>query len=345
MESVSVSIYRTLLRRMKAIRVPAFLLRTSLNNAGVDLTFLEQQDHLNVRDCTSPLRTEWLNSPPSKLNEAFAAQKNLALRELELKQFSNIKDMLEIGRTLEAEESADLLKGCSMVASALTFVDYHEYYLTLCKQVEELERRKPADFPETLPNSLAGLQRFVEFFTNTLQFKGASYDKYFEFHETSRLDHLIETKEGLPITLSVLFMVLLSRSCPGISVRGINFPKNFIVRVDFDDDHFVYVDCFEHCKIYTEELLKRHPVIKSTPRLKKQMHLALAETSTKEIWQRMMRNIAFYDLMRNNSLSAMYWCFLINSLGGNTETEKTIYSRITNGSNLDDDLQQILSSK
>jgi len=330
---------------MKGIRLPVFLLRREISDVGCDLTFLEDFEHKNVCDVISQVRSQFLTSNIDKLQLGFDIIRILSTREMELKQFGNIKDMLVIGQTLEAEDSSDLLKGCSMVASALTNIDYHQYYQSLCAQVDELERRKPDNFPETLPATMEGLHTFVEYFTNTLKFEGASYDQYFEFHETSRLDHLIETKRGLPITLSVLFMVLLSRSCPGIHVRGINFPKNFIVRVDFGDDHFVYVDCFEQCKIYTPEQIKRHPVIKSTPRLQKQMHLALVETSTREIWQRMMRNIAFMDLMRNNSLSAMYWCFLINSLGGNTDTEKTIYSRITGGSNLDNDLQQILSSQ
>ena len=64
-------------------------------------------------------------------------------------------------------------------------------------------------------------------------------------------------------------MILLQRNS-NLKCRGVNFPKNFILRIDFPekddnkkDDH-VYVDCFADCRIYDEETLKKHPIFMNT---------------------------------------------------------------------------------
>ncbi len=59
-------------------------------------------------------------------------------------------------------------------------------------------------------------------------FAGAG-ERYYE-RENSVLDHVLKSRRGIPITLGVVFMGVARRL--GLEVRGINFPRHFLVAIE-----------------------------------------------------------------------------------------------------------------
>lgn len=63
----------------------------------------------------------------------------------------------------------------------------------------------------------------------------------------SHLNRVIDDREGLPITLSILYMELGRRL--GLSIEGVGLPGHFVVKHVIDDDHEQLVDVFERGKL------------------------------------------------------------------------------------------------
>ncbi|MGA7395665.1 MAG: transglutaminase-like domain-containing protein [Terrimicrobiaceae bacterium] len=79
-------------------------------------------------------------------------------------------------------------------------------------------------------------QALAEFMADELCFRGNTDDYYSE--RNSLLPHVIETRMGIPISLSILYRMVAGRA--GMKVDGINLPGHFIARhgeVLFDPFH------------------------------------------------------------------------------------------------------------
>ena len=78
--------------------------------------------------------------------------------------------------------------------------------------------------------------RLSEFLSGELEFRGNAADYYCE--RNSLLPRVIENRAGIPITLTLLYMMVGSRA--GMKIEGINLPGHFIARhgeVYFDPFH------------------------------------------------------------------------------------------------------------
>lgn len=88
-------------------------------------------------------------------------------------------------------------------------------------------------------------------------FNGAKLDYYNPFN--SNLIYTLNEKKGLPITLSLIYM-LIGWRC-GFIINGFNYPGNFMTKIDYDDE-IIFVDCFAGGKLLFENdieiLLKDH---------------------------------------------------------------------------------------
>ena len=78
-------------------------------------------------------------------------------------------------------------------------------------------------------------------------FHGGSTEYYHPAN--SHLNRVIDDREGLPITLSILYMELGRRI--GIKTEGVGLPGHFIVRQVLDDNEQKLIDVFERGKILT----------------------------------------------------------------------------------------------
>lgn len=102
--------------------------------------------------------------------------------------------------------------------------------------------------------------------------------------ENSNLVRLVETGEGLPITLACTFMLMGSRL--GMRIEGCNFPGHFLARFVHKDQLYL-VDGFNSGKPFpAEELMRRYP--ESSATLSAILHLP---TSPETIMNRVLRNL------------------------------------------------------
>ncbi len=82
------------------------------------------------------------------------------------------------------------------------------------------------------------------------EIKGAKQDYYNPYN--SNLKFALEFKTGLPITLTVLYMLVGNRA--GLFIEGCNFPGHFLAKIKYDDE-IILVDCFNQGRmIYESEL-------------------------------------------------------------------------------------------
>ena len=85
----------------------------------------------------------------------------------------------------------------------------------------------------------ATLAAVTEHLFHTEGFRGNSDDYYDP--RNSYLDHVLDSREGIPITLGVVLMEVVRRL--GISLRGVGMPGHFLVRLDSEIP--LFVDPFE----------------------------------------------------------------------------------------------------
>jgi regulator of sirC expression with transglutaminase-like and TPR domain len=79
-------------------------------------------------------------------------------------------------------------------------------------------------------------------------FQGNSSDYYNPAN--SFLNDVLDTRQGIPITLSILYIAVGRRL--GLNVRGVSFPGHFLVRFESEDGVF-FIDPYHKGKILTEE--------------------------------------------------------------------------------------------
>jgi regulator of sirC expression with transglutaminase-like and TPR domain len=116
-------------------------------------------------------------------------------------------------------------------------------------------------------------------------FHGSRHDYY--HRANSQIDRVLDDREGLPITLSVLFIELAARI--GLEgVEGVPLPGHFVVRHATGDDGGVLLDVFEGGKTLSREDVETLVVNHSGTRLREE-HLVAA--SPKDIILRMLRNL------------------------------------------------------
>jgi regulator of sirC expression with transglutaminase-like and TPR domain len=84
---------------------------------------------------------------------------------------------------------------------------------------------------------------FVEF-----GFAGKGKDNYNP--DSYYLNHLLTTKKGIPITISIFYMLIAKRL--GFPVYGVSLPEHFVLKFYNDEDE-IFFDPFNGGKIYSKE--------------------------------------------------------------------------------------------
>lgn len=133
-------------------------------------------------------------------------------------------------------------------------------------------------------------------------FRGNS-DRYTD-PNNSFINTVLQTKKGLPITLSILYLLIAERL--GVPVEPISAPGHFVVGC-FEETAPFYIDPFEHGKFLTAgHMLKRIEANNLTPNLS---HLAPA--STHETLSRVCRNLVpHFAESGEDSMAALFASFL-----------------------------------
>ena len=122
----------------------------------------------------------------------------------------------------------------------------------------------------------------------------------------SNLKHAFESKQGLPITLAVLYMLVGYRA--GLFIEGCNFPGHFLAKIE-QDGEIILVDCFNQGRmIYETEL--RTMVKESYDAV---MKIIESHSSPSSIIRRILNNLANAYKQKGNQINNDFFLSLIKT--------------------------------
>jgi regulator of sirC expression with transglutaminase-like and TPR domain len=172
----------------------------------------------------------------------------------------------------------DLEEGAFLIAKhAYPSVDMHIYSDLLNFFAAEFQSRlDPSDSPEEIAMKIGS------YFSTEKGFTGNEADYYNT--DNHFLNKVIETKQGVPITLSVIYMLVLRRL--NFPVQGIGMPGHFILQYDFGVKS-LFVDPFHGGRILSLDDCK-NSLQKLGYAFKNEY---LEPVSNRQILERMMRNL------------------------------------------------------
>ena len=175
--------------------------------------------------------------------------------------------------------SIDLLKASLIIAS----VDEDEINIpAYLRQVD----RMVADIKATLVEDSSPVEirnALNKYLYEDNGFHGARFDYY--HRANSYMNRLLDDREGLPITLSVLYMELGTRL--GLKVEGVGIPGHFIVRQMIGEKQF-FLDPFDDARILSLEEVKE---LATNGRTEQFDDRFLETASAKNILMRMLNNL------------------------------------------------------
>lgn len=146
------------------------------------------------------------------------------------------------------------------------------------------------------PNEHTRLLRLNHFLFDEMGFRGDQVDYYDP--RNSYLNDVLDRRTGIPISLSVLYMIVARRT--GLEISGIGLPAHFVVRHEAADPaHRVYVDPY-HRQVLPNRAACRRLISRITGG---DAHLdddAFAPVSTRDIILRMLANLKGAYLRRDD---------------------------------------------
>lgn len=178
------------------------------------------------------------------------------------------------------EAEIDLLRAALLIAR----IDNDELDIDVYRaEVERMAKKIAADLPKDADEK-ARLEALNKFMFAERGYHGSRGDYYHK--SNSYLNEVIDDREGLPITLSVLYMELGRRI--GLKFEGVGLPGHFIVRQVPEKGDGQLIDVYEGGQLMTrDDAAKRVKTI--TGNDLKEEHLAA--TGKKAIVVRMLHNL------------------------------------------------------
>lgn len=276
---------------------------------------------------------EWLNAAPASSQETFEEHPDAAapllqnrahelerqasqLREMALRlhQQHVVKEMRALVND-KAPEDIDLFRASLLIAKlAQPELDDAVYERELDAMVEDIRRDLEAEASPT-----AILHQLSDYLFQQLGFHGSRLDYY--SRENSYLSTVLEDREGIPITLSVLFMEL-SRRLGVEDVVGIPLPGHFVVqyRPDADDPaSHPMIDVYEGGSTLTR--IDAEKLVRETTGLALD-ESDLVPASKPAILVRMLRNLINIDLNSEDPTQALPELDLLLSISSGEASER-----------------------
>jgi regulator of sirC expression with transglutaminase-like and TPR domain len=216
-----------------------------------------------------------LRERAKQLEDQAARLRDLAVAVRERDVQSRLKRLLE-----EPENKIDLLSAALLLARLDNEdVDVEAY----CRQVEgmagELKKSVSAQAGDT-----AKLHALNKYFFEELGFHGSRGEYYSRVN--SYLSDVLDDREGIPITLSIVYMELAGRI--GLKTAGIGLPGHFLVQHVPAKGEPQLIDVFERGEVLSPvEARKKSAQITGRPVLDEQ----LAPVTKKAIITRMLHNL------------------------------------------------------
>lgn len=191
------------------------------------------------------------------------------------------KTRQELAAVMQQEkDKIDLLRAALLIARVDNDeIDVEAYLGEVQRMVRELSERFDEDADEHA--RLAALNKYL---FEEMGFHGSRTNYY--HRSNSYLNEVIDDREGLPITLSVLYMEMARRI--GLSVVGVGLPGHFIVRFEPHEGDPQLIDPFDRGRVWSDEEAVRQ--VKS--RIPGPFDASFLEPQSKrEILIRMLRNL------------------------------------------------------
>jgi len=152
----------------------------------------------------------------------------------------------QLGQEFERpEDKVDLLRVALLIARLDNEeVDVDGYSRVVERTVERIRATLPADASES--DRLAALDSHL---FDSLGFHGSRSAYY--HRSNSYLNEVIDDREGLPITLSLLYMELARRL--DLKVVGVGLPGHFVVRFEPTEGESRLIDVFDRARVMTRD--------------------------------------------------------------------------------------------
>jgi regulator of sirC expression with transglutaminase-like and TPR domain len=167
------------------------------------------------------------------LEKQAARLRQLAKRVHEQRVYSELQAILA-----KPDEQTDLIHAALLLAKLDNEeVDVNAYRAEFDRMGKKLAAMTPAKADDK-----AKLETLNKFFFEQRGFHGSRSDYY--TRSNSYLNEVIDDREGLPITLSVLYLELGKKI--GLKIGGIPFPGHFVVRLLPAKGDGLFVDVFEN---------------------------------------------------------------------------------------------------
>ena len=190
----------------------------------------------------------------------------------------------------------DLLRGALLLAKMdERDLDVGAYVSQLDKMAQEIKSGLPRDPDEN--TRLVALNAYL------FQQNGYHGSRFEYYHRAnSYLNRVIDDREGIPVTLSVLYMEMGKRL--GLKIDGVGLPGHFVVKQVNSDGSDQLVDVFEGGKFISREDAEAI-VLRYVGRPLRDEDLQ--STPPKEIFRRMVRNLgALAEADRNSEALLRY---------------------------------------
>ncbi|MEX2315858.1 MAG: transglutaminase family protein [Pirellulales bacterium] len=173
-----------------------------------------------------------------------------------------------------------------------------------CEELDRMGREVSAKLPETADDA-AKLETLRKYLFEENGFHGSRGDFY--NRANSYLNEVLDDREGLPITLSIVYMELARRI--GLDVVGVGLPGHFVVAYVPAEGERQLIDVFDGAvKISREEASKRVREASERELSDEQLEQLFAPASKRAIIFRMLTNllnVAGNDAAMNRYLNAI----------------------------------------
>ena len=226
-----------------------------------------------------------LAAPDEAIQSLRQRAKSLRERALELEQVAADVRLQQVANELTTvlevrNDKIDLFRAALTIARLdEEEVDVEAYTKQLERMAGEVKAKLPADASETKK-----LEILNEYLFKDNGFHGSRTDYYNRFN--SYLSRVLDDREGLPITLSILYMELAAHL--GLKMEGVGLPAHFVVRHLPKEGEPQLIDVFDGGKpLSREEAGKRVRELTGEDLTDAQ----LAPVSERQILQRMLGNL------------------------------------------------------
>lgn len=236
-----------------------------------------QQDGL---DALLPLGEPAIDFMAAEAERLQQKSRRLKLLSEDLHRAAVRRELVAALRPADSSAEPDLLS-CALLVARIdnADVDPAGYVQRVQRMADEIRGRLPADSTELV--RLAALDRWL---FEELGFRGSRFE--YDTASNSYLNEVIDDREGIPISLCVLYMELAKRL--DLRVVGVGLPGHFVVRFEPQSGgDSQLIDVFERGRRLSDEDVRRIIAAAGFP---DQPRFREART-TPEIIERMVNNL------------------------------------------------------